>query len=84
MFGLVDVPDHDPMSHNKWGHMGDFKKPITINGKPTFQFWVDAEGRIRRYVKATGQAQKKQKDVDQEYQQLHPETHAQLTDKSSN
>jgi anaerobic magnesium-protoporphyrin IX monomethyl ester cyclase len=36
------------------------------------------------YVKATGQAQKKQKDVDQEYQQLQPETHAQLTDKSSN
>ncbi|MDF1836711.1 MAG: radical SAM protein [Planctomycetota bacterium] len=33
------------------------------------------------YVKATGQAQKKTTDADAEYQQLQPETHAQLTDK---
>jgi hypothetical protein len=36
------------------------------------------------YVKATGQAQKKTTNADAEYQQLQPEFHAQLTDKSSN
>ncbi|MCP5024629.1 MAG: hypothetical protein GY930_23050 [bacterium] len=34
------------------------------------------------YVKATGQGQKKA-DVSEDYQQLQPETHAQVTDKPS-
>ncbi|MCB9907214.1 MAG: hypothetical protein H6830_05825 [Planctomycetes bacterium] len=33
------------------------------------------------YVKATGQGQKKQSDNTEEYQQLQPETHAQISGK---